>query len=111
MSRVIIERSDLIEVATGGVQKATLLCIDKSSGRVISLSQQVDDFVLEQLRETTNIYKGEDNRGNIVRAAGRGCRIVAHPEWGTRVYPATLFAAAPVEEVVRAAREAAEEPY
>jgi hypothetical protein len=80
MSRVIIERSDLIEVATGGVQKATLLCIDKSSGRVISLSQQVDDFVLEQLRETTNIYKGEDNRGNIVRAAGRGCRIVAHAE-------------------------------
>jgi hypothetical protein len=40
-----------------------------------------------------------------------GCRVIAHPEWGTRVYPATLFAAAPVEEVVRAAREAAEEPY
>ena len=80
MSRVIIDRSDLIEVATGGVQKATLLCIDKTSGRIISLSQQVDDFVLEQLRETTNIYKGEDSRGNVVRAAGRGCRIVAHAE-------------------------------
>jgi hypothetical protein len=29
-----------------------------------------------------------------------GCKVLAHPAWGTAVYPATLFARAPVEALV-----------
>jgi hypothetical protein len=36
-----------------------------------------------------------------------GCRIAAHPAWGTAVYPASLFTAAPAEAVVAAAADAA----
>ena len=35
-----------------------------------------------------------------------GCRVVSHPQWGTAVYPATLFARAPVD-VIDAAMHAA----
>ena len=35
-----------------------------------------------------------------------GCRVLLHPEWGTAVYPATLFARAPPAEL-REAMEAA----
>jgi hypothetical protein len=36
-----------------------------------------------------------------------GCKIVSHPVWLTSVYPASLFAAAPVDVIVKAAQEAA----
>ena len=36
------------------------------------------------------------------------CKIVMHPKWGSSVYPASLFAIAPEEEVRSALRIAAE---
>eukprot|EP01062_Namystynia_karyoxenos_P075320 TRINITY_DN72570_c0_g1_i1.p1 TRINITY_DN72570_c0_g1~~TRINITY_DN72570_c0_g1_i1.p1 ORF type:complete len:232 (+),score=68.83 TRINITY_DN72570_c0_g1_i1:103-696(+) len=35
-----------------------------------------------------------------------GCRMVEHPRWGLAVYPATLFATAPLEVVQRALQAA-----
>ena len=37
------------------------------------------------------------------------CKIVLHPRWGSSVYPATLFARAPVEAVAAAIEEAVAE--
>lgn len=34
------------------------------------------------------------------------CRVVLHPKWATSVYPASLFAKAPLEELLAAIREA-----
>jgi hypothetical protein len=36
-----------------------------------------------------------------------GCRLLLHPRWGAAVYPATLFARAPLDEVLAALHEAA----
>jgi hypothetical protein len=36
------------------------------------------------------------------------CKIVMHPKWGSSVYPASLFAIAPEDEVRDALRIAAE---
>jgi S-methylmethionine-dependent homocysteine/selenocysteine methylase len=41
-------------------------------------------------------------------SAAGGCRVLLHPAWGTAVYPATLFARAPLD-ALRAAMEAAAE--
>ena len=38
-------------------------------------------------------------------AAG-GCKVLSHPTWGSAVYPATLFARAPLEVVVAAIERA-----
>ena len=37
-----------------------------------------------------------------------GCRVLLHPSWGAAVYPATLFARAPLEVLLEAMRNAAE---
>lgn len=36
------------------------------------------------------------------------CKIILHPKWGSSVYPASIFAKAPVEEVQRAIQYAEE---
>ncbi|KAA0155863.1 hypothetical protein FNF29_01283 [Cafeteria roenbergensis] len=36
-----------------------------------------------------------------------GCRIVLHPAWGSRFYPATMFTTAPLRVLVRAVAVAA----
>lgn len=36
------------------------------------------------------------------------CKIVLHPKWGTSVYPASMFAKAPIEVVVEAIEKAEE---
>lgn len=36
-----------------------------------------------------------------------GCRIVLHPSWGSRFYPATMFTTAPLDVLVRAVAVAA----
>lgn len=40
-------------------------------------------------------------------AEAGGCRIVLHPAWGSRFYPATMFTTAPLELLVRAVAVAA----
>lgn len=35
------------------------------------------------------------------------CKILQHPKWGSHVYPATLFAIAPLEDLTRALADAA----
>jgi hypothetical protein len=47
-------------------------------------------------------------RGRYRALSAGGCRIVAHPEWGTAVYPASLLCEAPLAEIEAACREAAE---
>ena len=47
-------------------------------------------------------------RGRYRALSAGGCRIVAHPEWGTAVYPASLLCEAPVAEIDAACREAGE---
>ena len=37
-----------------------------------------------------------------------GCKVLSHPVWHTSVYPATLFARAPLEVLLGAVRQAAE---
>lgn len=36
-----------------------------------------------------------------------GCKVLSHPQWGTSVYPATMFARGPIEEVQAALMQAA----
>jgi len=37
-----------------------------------------------------------------------GCKVLSHPEWQTFVYPATLFARAPLDALLEAMRHASE---
>ena len=67
-----------------------LAMIHKESQRVYG---EVDALVTLLNYEYTNV--------------GR-CKIVIHPKWGSSVYPASLFAIAPEEEVRSALRIAAE---
>ena len=46
-------------------------------------------------------------RGRYRALSAGGCRIVAHPDWGTAVYPASLLCEAPLAEIDAACREAA----
>eukprot|EP00470_Lotharella_oceanica_P010297 CAMPEP_0170191778 /NCGR_PEP_ID=MMETSP0040_2-20121228/52497_1 /TAXON_ID=641309 /ORGANISM="Lotharella oceanica, Strain CCMP622" /LENGTH=315 /DNA_ID=CAMNT_0010439933 /DNA_START=72 /DNA_END=1019 /DNA_ORIENTATION=+ len=33
------------------------------------------------------------------------CKVILHPRWGQRIYPASMFAMAPVEEITKAIKE------
>jgi len=80
---IAIDGDDLSMLVTSTqTSEPTLLCIDRSSGRVVSASQQVDATVLQQLRETTNtVVAGTGARSRLVCAGGRDCRILPHAEF------------------------------
>ena len=53
-------------------------------------------------QDTTMVYNEVDALSTLlgyqVQNAGC-CKVVFHPTWGSAVYPSTLFAIAPMEEV------------
>eukprot|EP01026_Neomeris_dumetosa_P056063 TRINITY_DN5119_c0_g2_i1.p3 TRINITY_DN5119_c0_g2~~TRINITY_DN5119_c0_g2_i1.p3 ORF type:complete len:195 (+),score=23.76 TRINITY_DN5119_c0_g2_i1:63-587(+) len=60
-------------------------------------------------KETQNVYSEVEGLQVLMgySAANAGCcKIILHPQWGAAVYPATLFAKAPKEDLQAAIAEA-----
>lgn len=62
-------------------------------------------------KETGSVYGEVEALSSLLgyRCANAGCcKVVLHPKWGSSVYPATLFAKAPLEAVTAAIHEVTE---
>ena len=63
-------------------------------------------------RETNTVYGEVDAMQTLLGypVANAGCcKVVLHPQWGSSVYPATMFADAPLDALLRVIEEVDEE--
>lgn len=118
---VAAEKDRLLEVFAawaGDVRKRLLALNDaeKASGEVAApayWSDYVDPCsgLPVHTKNVTIIYPEVDTMELLLRyrtSAAGPCKILMHPKWGSHVYPATMFAIAPLEVLQRVCTEAAD---
>jgi Methylmalonic aciduria and homocystinuria type D protein len=93
-------RSRLLEIAEGDASDA-YWCdyVDPCSGLPV------------HTKNVTIIYPEVDTMELLLRyrtSAAGPCKILMHPKWGSHVYPATMFAIAPLDVLQRVCQEASD---
>lgn len=63
-------------------------------------------------KNTNTVYSEVDALSTLLRYTCQNagcCKVILHPKWGSSVYPATLFAKAPLEAVLEAIQKVDEQ--